>query len=153
MDTCIWCKKKSNTGSIEHIIPEALGCPDGFYLKDGAVCRRCNNGLAYLDKAVVDEFDILAFWSGVPRKKKKSPVVNSRGNFLGQYLQGNKTLFVNMDREPITIEGHRIAGYGKSKRNIKASFDVVGIKAKVSFTVKFGDNPKFVRGILKIGGS
>lgn len=90
----------------------------------------CNNGLAYLDKAVVDEFDILAFWSRVPRKKKKTPVVNSRGNFRGQYLQGNKTLFVNMDREPVTIEGHRIAGYGKSKRNIKASFPVLLEKSK-----------------------
>lgn len=153
MYTCIWCKKKSKTDSIEHIIPEALGCPDGFHLKDGTVCRRCNNGLAHLDQAVVDEFDLLAFWSGVPRKKKKSPAVNSRGNLLGRYLHNNKTLFINMNREPQTIEGQRIAGYGKSKRNIKASFNVAGSQAKVSFTVKFGDNPKFVRGILKIAFS
>lgn len=153
MATCIWCRNESNTDSIEHIIPEALGCPDEFHLKDGAVCQRCNNGLAHLDQAVIDEFDIFTFWSGVPRKKKKSPVVNNRGNLLGGYINSNKTLFINMDRAPKSIEGHQIAGYGKSLRNIKASFDVNGSQGKVSFTVKFGDNPKFVRGILKIAFS
>jgi hypothetical protein len=153
MDVCIWCKKESNTNSIEHIIPEALGCPDGFHLKDGAVCQRCNNGLAHLDQAVIDELDILAFMSGVPRKKKKSSLVNNRGNLLGRFINSNKTLFINMDKTPQTIEGHQIAGYGKSLRNINASFDVNGNQGKVSFTVKFGDNPKFVRGILKIAFS
>lgn len=153
MALCIWCKKESAFNSIEHIIPEALWCPDGFYLKDGAVCRQCNNGLAHLDQAVADEFDILAFWSGVPRKKNKSPVVNNRGNLLGQYVKGNKTIFINMDRALQTIEGHRIAGCGKSNRNIKASLHAAGEKAKVSFGVKLGDNPKFVRGILKIAFS
>jgi hypothetical protein len=36
MKPCIWCKKQSTSKqSIEHIIPESLGCPEAFVLMDG----------------------------------------------------------------------------------------------------------------------
>ncbi len=153
MGTCIWCRKESSSHSLEHIIPEALGCPDGFHLKQGHVCKSCNNKLAHLDQAVLEEFDILAFMSGVRRKKKRLPGINSRGNLIGKYVNNNKTIFINMDSEPVKIEGHRVGGYGKSKRNIKATIEDDNIYRKISFQVIFGDNPKFVRGILKIAFS
>ena len=27
---CIWCKSSANPTSVEHIFPEALGCPRGL---------------------------------------------------------------------------------------------------------------------------
>jgi HNH endonuclease len=62
---CIWCTKLNASTAVEHIIPEALGCPNGFVLKDGAVCESCNNNLGHLDQAVLDEFDMLVFLAGV----------------------------------------------------------------------------------------
>jgi len=40
---CIYCKKsinKENT-SIEHVFPQAFGCPDDWTIN--CVCRTCNN--------------------------------------------------------------------------------------------------------------
>jgi hypothetical protein len=31
--------------------------------------QACNNGLAHLDQAVIDDFDLFAFISGIPRKR------------------------------------------------------------------------------------
>lgn len=151
MGICIWCKKESNSRSVEHIIPEALGCPVGFYLKEGDVCQSCNNRLSHLDQAVIDEFDIPAFMWDVPRKKNRLPGIDNRGNLIGRYINNkNKTILINMDNKAIEIEGHRVAGYGKSKRNVRAEFEKDGTNAKISFSIEFGEGPKFVRGILKI---
>ena len=151
MGICIWCKEESSSRSIEHIIPEALGCPDGFYLKEGDVCKSCNNKLAHLDQAVIDEFDISSFMWDVPRKKNRLPAIDNRGNLIGKYINTkNKAILINMGSRAIEMEGHRVAGYGKSKRNVKAKFEKYGLNARISFSIEFGEGPKFVRGIMKI---
>jgi len=150
MTYCIWCQQPSKTKAKEHIIPEALGCPDGFWLTNGEVCKSCNNRLAHLDQAVVDDFDILLFMNRIPRKKNRLPEVSNRGNILTKSNKNEPIFFINMAPRPIVIEGNYIGPYGKSKRNINATFEVRKSHACMSFSSTIGENPKFARGIVKI---
>jgi len=151
---CIWCSGLAADDHIEHIIPEALGCPLNFTLPGTVVCRKCNNGLAHLDQAVADEFDFIVFSTGVRRKGGKTPVISSRGNVLGTVRAGTPALSFNMERHPVLAhDGSRLAPYRRSKRNIDAKFEVHDQEAKVSFESSFGDSPKFVRGLTKIAFS
>jgi hypothetical protein len=154
MFECIWRRDCNSIPSEEHIIPEALGCPPEFVLKDGAVCERHNNKLGQqLDKAVVHELDLFAFRSKVPGKKGKNPQINSRGNMVG-FWQGRKpVLFINMDRKPVVSEFGPIGKSGGSKRNVEAKVERVGNVADVSFSIQLGNAPKFARGLAKIAFS
>lgn len=148
---CIWCKEDGKPPSEEHILPEALGCPPEFVLTNGEVCKPCNNGLAFLDRALVDDFDIPAFQASVPRKSGKPPRVDSRGNMEAYQTAEGPVIAINMDPVPVTTpEGVRVGGVGKSDRNIRATLARDGNVAKVSFEVEFGSSPKFARGIHKI---
>lgn len=154
MATCIWCRGANLSSSVEHIIPEPLGCPEGYVLSDGAVCRSCNNGLAHLDQAVADDFDVLSYMAGVPRKKKRPPEIRSRGNVIGTTGPTGKEISINMERHSVKAhDGSRLAPFGRSGRNINATFEHDGRIAKSSFSVPIGQNPKFVRGIVKIAFS
>jgi hypothetical protein len=151
MAICIWCKEDNKPAALEHIIPESMGCPDQFVLKDGEVCKPCNNHLAYLDKAVIDSFDVFLFLAGIPRKKNRKPTINSRGNMVAMNLNGENTMFVNMDPTEVTFPpGVRVAGRGKSTRNINFTFNEDGSVADFSFSTTIGDDPRFIRGIYKI---
>lgn len=152
MPVCIWCKGVNASTAVEHIIPEALGCPEGFVLSDGTVCQSCNNGLAHLDQAVIEDFDILAFMNGVPRKKGRPPEIRSRGNMIGTRGPDGNEFSINMERYPVIAhEGTKLGAFGKSDRNIQASFKRDGQTAEISFSTSIGSKPKFVRGIAKIG--
>lgn len=151
---CIWCKKENSDSAVEHIIPEALGCPDYFILANGLVCRRCNNGLAHLDQAVIGDFDISLFMANVPGKKGKPPAIHSRGNLVGRRGATGPEMSINMERFPVVSEsGSKIGAYGRSSRNIKATLTHDGPNAEIKFSTSIGQNPKFVRGIFKIGFS
>jgi len=43
--TCIWCKSEHTDRSVEHIVPESLGCPRELVLRNGEVCDVCNSRL------------------------------------------------------------------------------------------------------------
>jgi hypothetical protein len=151
---CIWCSGNATDDHVEHIIPEALGCPPNFTLPGTVVCRKCNNGLAYLDRAVADEFDFIKFIAGVPRKGNKTPVVSSRSNVFGSIEAGTPTLSFNMEKHPVLAHnGSRLAPYRKSHRSIDAKLDVLDQRANISFEATFGDSPNFVRGLTKIAFS
>lgn len=152
--TCIWCRGTNLPSSVEHIIPEPLGCPEGFVLSDGEVCRSCNNGLAHLDQAVAEDFDFLSYMAGVPRKKGRPPEIRSRGNVVGTRGLAGKEISINMERHSVKAhDGSRLAPFGRSGRNINATFEHDGRIAKSSFSVSIGQDPKFVRGIVKIAFS
>ncbi len=151
---CIWCLGPAKSDHQEHIIPEAIGCPDGFVLPGTVVCRKCNNGLAHLDKAVVEEFDFLVFMAGVPRKKGRPPIVKSRGNVVASVESTGPTYTFNMEAHSVPAhDGSTLAPFRGSRRNIRAKFSRDGNAATVSFAQPFGDNPKFVRGLTKIAFS
>src|ERR1035437_9160986 len=123
---CIWCSGIANGRDIEHIIPQALGCPTNFVLAGTSVCLKCNNGLAHLDRAVSDEFDFLTFVSGVPRKNGKQPVISSRGNVRGTYKSNIPTITFNMEHHAVVAhDGSRVAAYGGSDRNVNAQFNKI----------------------------
>ncbi len=151
---CIWCLEQSEGNHEEHIIPEALGCPSGFVLPGSVVCRRCNNGLADLDQAVINEFDFLTFMAGVPRKKGKPPAIRSRGNVLGTVEKSLPTMTFNMEGASVKAhDGSRLAPYRGSQRDVRAKFSKHGESANLSFEIPFGQSQKFVRGTVKIGFS
>lgn len=153
MTYCIWCLQPSKATAKEHIIPEALGCPDGFWLTNGEVCQSCNNKLAYLDQAIIDDLDILLFMNRIPRKRNKFPEISNRGNVLTKFNKNEPIFYINMGKRPIIIEGKYVGPFGKSKRNIKGTFRIVNHSAKISFSTTLGEDPKFARGIVKIGFS
>lgn len=151
MAQCIWCKETGNPTSDEHIIPEALGCPPEFVLTNGEVCGPCNNGLAFLDRTLIDDFDIPAFQAGVRRKGGSPPRVDSRGNMRAYRTAEGQAIAINMDLSPITTpEGVRVGGIGKSARNIRATLTRNKNVAEINFEVSFGSSQKFARGIHKI---
>ena len=148
MFCCIWCKTHKPDWAIEHIIPEPLGCPDGFILSNGAVCRTCNNNLGHLDQAIIDDFDIFVFMAGVPRKRGKPPAIHNRGNMLGTWDESGKVISINMERYPVrSQDGRLLSNFGKSRRNIKASIRRSGELGEVSFGAPIGENPKWRRRI------
>lgn len=151
---CIWCLENADGRHDEHIIPEALGCPPGFVLPGTVVCRKCNNGLADLDQAVIDEFDFPVFMAGVPRKRGKPPAIRSRGNVLATVEPSGPTYTFNMDAMPVKAhDGTRLASYRGSKRDIRAKFTKQGHGAAINFETPFGQNRKFLRGATKIAFS
>lgn len=151
---CIWCLGPAIGGHKEHIFPEAIGCPPGFVLPGTTVCRKCNNGLGHLDKAVADEFDFLAFMAGVPRKGGKPPIIGSRGNVLASVKPTGPTYTFNMESHPVRAhDGGTLAPFRGSARNIRAKLSNEGSTATVAFDVPFGADPKFVRGLTKIAFS
>lgn len=153
-DTCIWCLKNADGKDEEHIIPEALGCPQGFVLPGTVVCRKCNNGLADLDSAVIDEFDFLMFMAGVPRKKGRPPAIRSRGNVIGTIDNAGPAISFNMGSAAVKgHDGSHLAPYRGSKRDIYAKFTKDGDTATIHFDTTFGQNRKFLRGITKIAFS
>lgn len=151
---CIWCLEPATDGHKEHIIPEALGCPHGFVLPGTVVCRKCNNDLAHLDQAVLDEFDFVVFMAGVPRKKGRKPVVRSRRNVLATVENDEPTYTFNMESYPVKAhDGSRLAGFRGSKRDVRGQLSNQDGLASIKFEIPFGQTPKFVRGITKIAFS
>lgn len=151
MKKCIWCLHPNQDAAKEHIIPEALGCPQEFIFKDGTVCQSCNNKLAYLDRAVIDDFDIFLFQAGVKRKHNKLPSIKSRGNLSAGYGPEGKFIAVNMGPGSVLDSlGNTLIPFKEAERHINAKFETDGTTAKISYDVKFAMNKKFRRGIYKI---
>ena len=127
MTNCIWCTKANQDLAEEHIIPDALGCPSDLVLRKGKVCQSCNNRLGHLDRAVVDEFDMVAFHENIPRKGGKAPAIHSRGNVVATRCSTGSVMTFNMEKHSVKAHcGTTVGAYGKSTRNIKARLSVTG---------------------------
>lgn len=151
--TCIWCKTSTGEPSVEHIIPEGLGCPEGFVLSGGVVCRACNNGLAHLDRVLIDDFDFFLVQAGMKTKKGKARTINSRGHvWAGRKSDEGFSLHVNMGRKPVqTKAGITLSPYKKGPRSMKLHEpEILGNVAHVQATWTIGENPKTARAITKI---
>jgi hypothetical protein len=138
MSACIWCKRTSQPRSVEHIIPEAIACPPGFVLQNGEVCRGCNNRLAVLDRVIAQEFDLVTFWYGVPRKRGRPPQIDSRGNFTAR-VNGRRPeiKFIPKPRR-------------RSRRNVSTDVTFQEQIGEITVGARMGEDPRFVRAILKI---
>jgi hypothetical protein len=149
---CIWCLK-AGPKSKEHIVPEVLGCPPGFVLNRGEVCKGCNNGaLAKLDAVLGESFDFLRVWGRVPGKNGKPPRITGRTNLRGVATRrGHVELHFNLEKH--AVPGGplgTIPPASGSHRDVAGSMSREGDVATTSMQFTIGGHPDFGRAIHKI---
>lgn len=137
------------TPSVEHIIPDALGCPDHFILKS-CVCKSCNNGLGYIDQALINDFAIVAFMVGIPGKGGKPPSITTWSPVASNYENGEKQLHLNADKQPVIAAGKNLKPATRSTGITNVTFDNKNGQAEVRFTQDFGKSPRFFRALMKV---
>ncbi|WP_192247414.1 HNH endonuclease [Mesorhizobium caraganae] len=146
---CIWCGAATFDPSLEHILPEALGCPPGFVLSND-VCAKCNNGFGHLDRALLRQFELITFLGNVPRKRGKAPSLDSWSSILGRYTEAGPELHINGGPGPAEAFGKRLKPAQATKDLENLSFKATDGFATVKFSQRFGDDPKFVRALYKV---
>lgn len=146
---CIWCLSASYKPSLEHIVPDAIGCPEGFVLRDG-VCAACNNGLGHLDQALLRQFEVQAFLCGIPRKGGRRPSLESWAGLAGRWTPDGPELHLNAGPDAQEAYGRRLSPASASTGIRDASVKVDGAEATTRFSMAFGADPKFTRAIYKI---
>lgn len=150
---CIWCGRPSGTSEpVEHIVPEAIGCPVDFVLRNGEVCGPCNNGLAHLDQALVGDLEVYAAIAGVPRKGGRSPLISSYGNLRAGVRNGEMEFHFNMGPDSVVMpDGKVLPPYRGKPRDVSATFERIGNQAIINYDVQFGESPKVARALVKMG--
>ena len=95
---CIFCDKKNNANSIEHIVPESFG-NKLYILPKGTVCDACNNRFSNFEgKALTNSvFAMERARLGVVTKKGK----NSKGKVNDLIIEGDE----NFRKTYLTIKG------------------------------------------------
>lgn len=148
---CIWCKRDGVPISVEHIIPESLGCPEGFVLSKGEVCQKCNNKLGNVDQAILHEFEVMSFWNGIPRKKGKPPKIDSFPGLRGEMVNGEKTFYLNMEKYAVVPHiGLQVPPRNANVRALEGSIEQIGDMAKIEFSFQIGKHKKFNRALHKV---
>jgi hypothetical protein len=151
-DRCIWCLKPARDKDVEHIFPDAFGCPPHLTLPGTTVCRACNNGLAHLDQVVADDFDFLAVMNGIRRKGGRRAELMSRGNVYAASTADGPNIFFNLESVAHTAPtGQRVGPFQGRERDIRPQITrLADGRAEVAFEVPFGQHKKFARGLYKI---
>ena len=148
---CLWCGGRP-ANSLEHILPEALGCPPEFVLKEG-VCRNCNNKkLANLDRALLKPFELLTVVRGIRRKKGKAPTIDNFSTVSSTHGQDGPQLFINRGKVPIQPHFGKKLG-PTSKKDEFTGFAVKHLgsgKAEITIEQKMFFDRAAVRGLFKI---
>lgn len=149
---CIWCKKPVRKRNKEHILPDALGCPPTFVLDD-CVCIACNNGLGHVDRALIHQFEIIAFMNGVPRKGGRPPMIDSWTGVRGRVGPEGPEIHINAGPQTVMAFGSNLNA--ASRRNgvhdVTMGPRVVGEYCDVAFKQEFGREPKLRRALYKVG--
>lgn len=113
VESCIWCGSTPAV-SLEHIAPDALGCPPNFVLRTG-VCKSCNSKNGRLDRALLVPFEIITVLKGVLRKKNRRPTIDGFASIASSYDENGPVLFTNREKFPIiTPDGKSLMGTNKS---------------------------------------
>jgi hypothetical protein len=149
---CIYCLQESTEAPPEHVIPEALGCPEQAILRKGEVCQACNNGLAHLDVALADSFDLARFFTNQPSKDGKPPTIAGRSNVATIVTNGEPILHINFGPGDVKLPDGRVLKAPTNKGNSmrgKITLDPDG-KATIQGEAHAFQNPKFSRAIHKV---
>jgi len=154
MKHCIWCSKPvEGSQPKEHIVPEAIGCPEGFVLSDGEVCGPCNNRLAHLDQSLSADLEVFAMMAGVPRKHGRPPEISSFGNLRAEVRSGQPEWYFNMGPGSLTTQsGRSVPPFRGRDRDVRANIEIQGKVATIDFPFSFGTSPKTARALVKIAG-
>jgi len=149
---CIWCLKNGRS-SVEHIVPEVLGCPPGFVLKRGEVCKACNSSLlSPLDAALGESFDMIRVLNRVTGKRKRPPKITGRTNLRG-FAPHKGPVVLQLNMEQRSVDGDifgAIPPSDGSHRDVHGTFAREGQLCRCSITTTIGDHPDFSRALHKI---
>jgi len=149
-EACIWCGQ-CPTNSIEHIAPDALGCPPDFVLQVG-VCPKCNHRNGRLDRALLTPFEIVTVMKGIPRKKGKKPTVDGFSSFSSGYDANGPVFYMNREKHSVqTPAGKWLSGTNRDDpiKDAKWEHRPDGT-VKVSYKQELRFDRKAVRGLFKI---
>lgn len=149
-ETCIWCEI-APAESLEHIAPDALGCPPNFVLSKG-VCARCNLRNGRLDRALLTPFEIATVMKGIPRKKGKKPTVDGFSSVSSSYDENGPVFYINREKYAVQPpKGKRLSGVTANdpivNATIKYQSDGTG---EISYQQELRFDRKAVRGLFKI---
>lgn len=146
--TCIWCLKPITKPSLEHGIPEALGCPPDLLLPDVA-CAPCNNQLGTIDQALLKQFEAITVMYGVPRKKGRRPTIDSWRSLSSKNKADGPHMFLNAGPGVIEAGGKKLHPAAKSNGIHDVWMDQES--GSLGFKQEFGNDPRFVPALYKIG--
>lgn len=149
-EVCIWCAKKPGV-SLEHIAPDALGCPQDFVLVQG-VCADCNQRNGRLDRALLVPFEIITVVKGIPRKRGKKPTVDGFSSIASGYDENGPAFYINREKYPIqTPDGKWLKGTSTADpiKNLKWDKQPDGT-VKISYDQELRFDRMAVRGLFKI---
>jgi hypothetical protein len=148
---CMWHKGESVQFDIAHIIPEALGCPDELVFRDGEECKSCNNRLAYVDRALIDSFDVLRFQVGHPTKTGKMPEITGRPNLHAFWNKSSPIIEVNRDKVKVSTTSGRVLTPGKGKEGgVIGRLVRNGLEAEITLDVPIGHQLLLSRALHKV---
>ena len=145
---CIWCLDDFAKLSLEHGIPEALGCPPDLELHD-TTCAGCNNRLGTIDQALLKSFEAISVMYGVPRKKGRPPTIDSWRAISSKHRPDGPHIFINGGPGVVDAEGKNL--YPAAKSNGVADLWVKPDEGKLGFSMDFGNDPRFLPALYKIG--
>jgi hypothetical protein len=150
MANCIWCGS-DEAKSLEHIVPEALGCPDDFILREG-VCAKCNHKNGRLDRALLTPYEIITVMKGIPRKKGKRPTVDGYATISSDYDENGPAFYINREKYAVeTPSGRKLVGSRADDpiRDLEWQKNPDGT-VKVSYKQEMRFDRQAVRGLFKI---
>ena len=148
---CIWCGI-SPANSIEHILPEALGCPEGFILSEG-VCRICNSKNGKLDRALLKPFEITTVVKGILRKRGKQPTIDGFSTVASGHDENGPILYFNREKFAVdTPLGKKLGPTSKLDEIENVEWNHLGDgKVNIKIRQKLFFDRMAVRGLFTIG--
>jgi hypothetical protein len=147
---CIWCNEKGHF-TLEHILPEALGCPEQLVLEKG-VCCKCNNNNGKLDRALLKPFEFITVINSIPRKRGRKPTISQHSTFASGYDGNGPSLFFNRERFAVeTPLGKKLGAFSNSDVIERFAIDHLEAgKVKLEITQRLVFDRQAVRGLFKI---
>ena len=145
---CIWCLEDFATLSLEHAIPESLGCPPDLEL-DNIACVACNSRLGTIDHGLLKQFELISVMYGVRRKNGKKPTIDSWRAISSKHAAGGPHLFINGGPETVDAPGKKLYPAGKS--NGVTDIWIKPEEGKLGFKMEFGNDARFLPALYKIG--
>jgi hypothetical protein len=149
---CLWCGDLSKGAPPEHIIPDALGCPEKAVLRDGEVCGPCNHKFGQiLDLALVQSLDVLLWSLGHKGKDGRGLSISSRSNARTLVSQGSRELHINFGPGDVELRnGQKLKSPNQSANVLQGSFVVDGSLATSTFSARIFAHPHVARALHKV---
>lgn len=147
---CIWCGS-SPADSLEHIVPDSLGCPEHFVLRRG-VCAECNRKNGKLDRSLLKPFEIMTVINGIRRKGGKRPTVDGLATMSSGYDENGPAFFINREKFAVRTPGGKMLA-PTSKLDEIEDVEITHLgESKVNLTIRqrLLFDRKAVRGLFKI---